>query len=230
MSAPSSSPSGSSFSPAAKRKRTKSVSTIVVYDGSKSFRMDKKVTGFTVAEGVTTIDSLCFFGCLKLVSLGVMSQGVRVIAMSAFFGCPLLTTLQGLPESVTTISTGAFHSTGLTSLDWLPSTVTSIDYGAFGNCLSLTSIGPGFSPDCDVQPEAFCDCPALLAAAQAKGFTTAIEWGKHHWIVVNRRFAVLSAVRQVRRDDDRVGSPLLKKIALLCDDLVREVVEFVGAC
>ena len=94
----------------------------------------------------------------------------------------------------------------------------------------LTSIGPGFSPDCDVHPDAFINCPALLAAAQAKGFSSAIEWGKHHWLVVNRRFAVLSAVRQVRRDDDGKGSALLKRIALLCDDSVREVVEFVGAC
>ena len=77
-------------------------------------------------------------------------------------------------------------------------------------------------------PTAFEGCPALLAAAQAKGF--AIDWGKDHWLVVNRRSSVLSAVRQVRRDDHGEGSPLLNRIALLCDDLVREIVGFFGAC
>jgi hypothetical protein len=126
-----------------------------------------------------------------------------------------------------------FSSTGLTSLDCLPSTVTAIGEFAFAHCAVLTSIGPGFSPDCDVHPLAFQGCPALLAAAQAKGFPDIIAWGKHRWLAVNRsncRFSVLSAVRQVHRDEDGGGSPLLKRIALLCDDLVREVVEFVGAC
>ena len=115
----------------------------------------------------------------------------------------------------------------------LPFTVTAIGIYAFIRCAVLTSIGPGFSQDCDVHPNAFINCPALLAAAQAKGFSTAIEWGKHHWLAVNRsncRFSVLSAVRQVRRDEDGEGSPLLKRVPLLCDDLVREVAEFVGAC
>ena len=194
-----------------------------------SFRYDKKVTGFAVAAGVTAIDDDAFIGCRKLASLGVMREGVTAIDWQAFFHCTLLTSLQGLPKSLTTIGQGAFDSTGLTSLDGLPSTVTSIGDGAFAGCAALTSIGPGFSPDCDVHPSAFLYCPALLAAAEAKGFSSAIEWGKHHWLAVNRRFPILSAVRQVRRDDLGEGSPLLQKIALLCDDLVGEVVEFIGA-
>jgi len=43
-------------------------------------------------------------------------------------------------------------------------------------------------------------------------------------------FPSFLAVRQARRDDGGEGSPLLKRIELLCDDLVREVMEFVGAC
>jgi len=225
---PSSSPSDSSSSPAAKRTRTESVSTIVVYDGSKSFRRDTKVTGFTVAAGVTTIGDSAFIFCSNLASLGLMREGVRVVERFAFALCPLLTLLQGLPKSLTTIGNHAFCSTGLTSLDGLPPTVTTIGNRAFADCAALTSIGPGFSSDCDVNPTTFDYCPALLAAAKAKGFSTAIEWGKHHWLAVNCRFPVLYAVHQVRRDDDGEGEPLLKRIALLCDDLVREVVEFVG--
>jgi len=179
---------------------------------------------------VTRIGNVAFWGCPNLASLGVMGEGVTNIEYCAFAACPLLTSLQGLPKSLTTIHNTAFYITGLTSLDGLPSTVTSIGHCAFADCAALTSIGPGFSPSCYVDPSAFSNCPALFAAAQAKGFSTAIEWGKHHWLVVNRRFTALSAVRQVRRDDHGEGSPLLKRIALLCDDLVREVVEFVGAC
>ena len=189
------------------------------------------MTSFTVTAGVTAIRENAYSNCPKLVSLGLMREGVTAIDWHAFCLCPLLTLLKGLPKSLTTIGTCAFARTGLTSLDGLPSAVTSIGYGAFYNCAALTSIGPGFSPDCSINPAAFLSCPSLLAAAQAKGFATAIEWGRHQWLVVNRRFPIILAVRQVRRDEDgEEGSPLLKKIALLCDDLVREVVEFVGAC
>ena len=207
---------------------------LVLYDGSRRFFQDQKVTGFTVAPGVTTIGEYAYWGCPRLASLGVMREGVRVIERFAFALCPLLTLLQGLPESLTTIGLCAFSFTGLASLDGLPPAVTTIGFRAFSYCAALTSIGPGFSPDCNVDPTAFASCDALFAAAQAEGFASAIEWGKHHWLAVNRsncRFVVLSAVRRVRRDDDgEEGSPLLKRIALLCDDLVREVLEFVGAC
>ena len=188
------------------------------------------MTGFAVVAEVTTIGEFAYSGCPKLASLGVMREGVTAIERFAFARCLLLTSLRGLPKSLTTIGDYAFQSTGLTSLDGLPSTATSIGDCAFLNCAGLTSTGPGFSPDCDVNPDAFYHGPALLAAAQANGFSTAIEWGKHHWLVVGCRFATLSAVRQVRRDDNGEGSPLLARIALLCDDLVREVVEFVGVC
>jgi len=189
---------------------------------------DQKVTGFTVATGVTTIGENHYKRCSKLESLEGMREGVTAIEMGAFQACPRLTKLQGLPKSLTTIGHYAFADTGLTSLDGLPSMVTAIGNSAFAYSAALASIGPGFSPDCVVHPDAFLHSPALLAAARAKGFRSAVEWGKHHWLVVNRRFAVLSAVRQVRRDDSGEGSPLLAMISLLSDELVREVVEFVG--
>ena len=111
-----------------------------------------------------------------------------------------------------TIRRSAFSSTGLTSLDGLPSTVTSIGEFAFAHCAVLTSIGPRFSPDCNVHPDAFYNCPALLASAQTKGFSTAIKGGKHHWLAVNRsncRFSVLVAADLVpgeRRRERRGGS------------------------
>jgi len=213
------------------KRRTEPGSTIVVFDGSRTFREDQKLTGFTVAAGVTTIRDDAFCICLNLASLGGMREGVTAIERWAFWACSRLTSLQGLPKSLTTIGKYALARTGLTSLDGLPSTVTAIGDCAFAYCASLASIGPGFSPDCEVHPSAFASCDALLAAAQAKGFETAIEWGKHHWLVVSRRVAVVGSVRQIRlRPLLHAPSELLERIALLCDDLLREVVEnFVGA-
>ena len=192
--------------------------------------MDKKVTGFTVAEGVTRIGRIHFSQCSNLASLEGMREGVRVIHDCAFYSCLRLTSLRGLPKySLTKIGYGAFADSGLESLGGLPSTVTTIEQYCFASCFRLASIGPGFSPNCDVHLLAFDDCAALLAAAEVKGFSSIVAWGKHHWLVVNRRFAALAAVCQVRRGYHGEPSQLLARIALLCDDLVREVVEFVGA-
>ena len=184
---------------------------IVAYDCPMgSFARDEQVTGFTVGAGVTTIRRFAFCDCPNLTSLGVMREGVTAIDWRAFAFCPLLTSLQGLPESLTTIGSYAFANAGLTSLDGLPSTVTTIGSCAFRNCYSLTSIGPGFSPDCSVHPRAFDDCSALLAAAKAKGFPNVTAWGKHRWLAVHRS-AALAAVRRSR--------PLLPAV------LVRKILE-----
>ena len=201
--------------------------SIVVYDGSRTFTGDTRVTGFTVATEVTNIGDHHFSGCPSLASLGEMRKGVRVIGRKAFHHCPLLTSLQGLPEVLTTIHQDAFSITGLTSLDGLPSAVSTIGSHAFSSCPALTSIGPGFSPDCDVHLDAFYDCDALRAAARAKGFKDSgdatydsiIAWGKHH-------FATLSANQTARR----AGPTLDERIASLPDELVREVEGFAGAC
>ena len=80
--------------------------------------------------------------------------------------------------------------------------------GAFRGCTSLNSIGPGFSPSCFVHPNTFDRCPALLAAAEAKGFASAIEWSRHHWLAVPlRRFTVLPAIRHVRRSPPSANFP-----------------------
>jgi len=149
-------------------------------------------------------------------SLGVMREDVREISSTAFYGCLRITTLKGLPKNLRTINYRAFGRTGITSLKNLPSKVTMIHASAFAYCAALTSIGPGFSPDCYVHRLAFYKCPAVLKAARVKGFDTAIEWGKHHWFVVDRRFTVFSAVRQVR--------------PFLPDAVVRVIMEFGGMC
>ena len=145
-----------------------------------------------------------------------MREDVREISSTAFYGCLRITTLKGLPKNLRTINYRAFGRTGITSLKNLPSKVTMIHASAFAYCAALTSISPGFSPDCYVHPTAFYKCPALLKAARAKGFDTAIEWGKHHWLVVNPRYKAIAAVRRAR--------------PFLPDAVIRVIMEFEGMC
>ena len=62
-------------------------STIVVCDGSRTSMRNTKVTGFTVAAGVTTIGMSAYYRCPKLASLGEMREGVRVIEYAASAHC-----------------------------------------------------------------------------------------------------------------------------------------------
>ena len=171
--------------------------------------------GLTSLQGlprnITELGDECFSWCFGMTSL----QGgeyVTVLGNEAFFNCANLTTLQGLSRNVTSIGD-----------------TDSMGYGAFRNCFKLASIGPGFSPSCFVHPHSFDNCPALLAAAEAKGFASAIEWGRHHWLTP-RRYTVLTAVRQVRRSPPSavLASPLLSLLAGAPDDMVRVIVGFMG--
>ena len=182
-----------------------------------------------------------FSGCSGLTSLQGLSKNITMLGFGCFVNCDGITSLQG-GECVTVIGVRAFSACrGLTTLRGLSRNVTAIGdraadvaasfTGAFYNCTRLVSIGPGFSPSCFVHPDTFDRCPALLAAATAKGFSTAIEWGRHHWLAYSRRrFTVLTAVRQVRRSPPSPDppSPLLSLLAGAPDDIVRVIVGFMG--
>jgi len=169
-----------------------------------------------LSKNITELGKRCFTFCSGITSL----QGgecITVIGNSAFSGCDALTTLQGLSRNVTAIGDPGSQASSV---------------GVFQTCKRLVSIGPGFSPGCFVHPHTFDSCPALLAAAEAEGFSTAIEWGRHRWLAhpASRRFTVLAAVRQVRRDPPSATppSPLLSLLAGAPDDMVRVIVGFMG--
>jgi len=197
-------------------------------------------TRLTVGPDVIEIGEGTFYKCSSLLTLQGMGDGVVTIGEAAFQGSGI-TTLRGVSANVAEICDYAFSEcSNLTTLQGLSRNVTAIgDFsnvtdrfkGAFYSCPSLASIGPGFSPACLVHPHTFDNCPALLAAAKAGGFTTAIEWGRHHWLAPSRRrFAVLTAVRQLRQNPLSAAnpSPLLSLLAGAPDDIVRVVVGFMG--
>jgi len=180
-----------------------------------------------------------FGRCHGLTSLQGLPKNITALGVGCFSTCAGITSLQG-GESVTMIGGGAFLACdALTTLQGLSRNVTAIGDpdapayypGAFLRCTSLVSIGPGLSPSCFVHPRTFDHCDALLAAAEAKGFTSVIEWGRHQWLAVpRRRFTVLTAVRQVRRSPPSANfsSPLLSLLVDAPDDMVRVIVGFMG--
>ena len=211
-----------------------------------SCRAFYKCEGLTVLEGLpgsfsaTGISSeRVFYGCGGLTSLQGLSKNITELGIACFCNCSGITSLRG-GEKVTVIGVAAFSGChGLATLQGLSRNVTAmgdpdstiIIPSVFRGCTSLGSIGPGFSPSCFVDPGTFDDCPALLAAAEAKGFSAVIEWGRRHWLAVpRRRFIVLSSVSQVRSRPPTANSPppLLSLLVGALDDLVRVIVGFMG--
>jgi len=203
-------------------------------------------TSLTSLEGlpdhlaaIGTGDGGVFAWCTGLTSLQGLSKNTTELGIGCFGWCGGITSLQG-GEYVAMLGGGAFYRCeALTTLEGLSRNVTAIGdpdspasaVGTFYACTSLVSIGPGFSPSCFVHPSTFVNYPALLAAAEAKGFSTAIEWGRHHWLAIpRRRYTVLTAVRQVRRGPISAPppSPLLSLLAGAPDDMVRVIVGFMG--
>ena len=127
------------------------------------------MTGITIPNSITRIDTQAFWGCTGLTSITIPNN-VTYIGMNSFVGCSSLTSInvepsnivfrsEGnsvirrenneliigikttvIPDNVTSIGNGAFSGqTGLTSIT-IPNSVVSIGSGAFVGCTGLTSI------------------------------------------------------------------------------------------
>ena len=143
---------------------------------------DSSINSVVIGDGVTSIGSNAFAGCVSLTSINIPSSVTNIgeyafavcsltsisipssvtnIGMHAFAGCARLTSIS-IPSSVTSIEMGAFSNCqSLTSIV-IPSGVTSIESGAFGGCSSLTSIVIP-STVTNIGSNAFQNCPASLS-------------------------------------------------------------------
>jgi hypothetical protein len=145
-----------------------------------------------------------------------------------------ITDLSGLRgSSIAKICADAFYQTAIASLDPLPPTLLEVGANAFALCHSLPNLR-GLPYHTSPHPLAFRGCRQLLAKAHALGFPGIHYWAEDRKLIPVRRAHTLLCVRfaieqESDPDPEAPVSPLLKKIAKLPSELVREVVLFLDS-
>ncbi len=97
-----------------------------------------KVTSVRMEDGITSVGSGAFMGCINMTSL-TLPNSLTQIGEYAFMGCSGLTNLT-LPKSLTHIGSSAFESCSSMTKLTLPESLTQIGRSAFDSCTSLTSV------------------------------------------------------------------------------------------
>ena len=101
------------------------------------------LTGITVPEGITRIETCTFSSCENLQNV-VLPEGVTYLGDSCFSDCKNLQHIT-LPESLTAIGQSAFKSCSSLTAVVIPKNVTSIGSRVFHECRTLSSltVAPG---------------------------------------------------------------------------------------
>ena len=151
-----------------------------------------KITGITVAEGITRLGNYAFAGCTKLTNVALpktltnigsyaflncaalaeiaLPEALEGIAIHMFEGCTSLKTV-AIPKNVLTIGIGAFtNCTGLTEIT-IPRNVTEIGNNAFSGCSKLATVTLN-AAILEIADNTFYDCAALTAIAIPEGVKT----------------------------------------------------------
>ena len=117
------------------------VTSIGSYAFCKNYTDISFLTSVTIANSVTSIGEMAFFGCKELPSITIPNS-VTIIEKDAFAHCEGLTSVS-IGNGVTSIGVSAFYGcSGLTSVT-IPNSVTDIGEQAFYGCSSLSSISIG---------------------------------------------------------------------------------------
>lgn len=124
-----------------------------------------------IGEGVTSIGSSAFAGCLGLTSVTLPST-LKTIGYNAFYACRI--TEVNFPEGLTAIGKEAFVSTLITSAV-IPDSVTSLGEGAFGNCASMVNVKLSENLS-EIPDKAFRDCSSLTDITIPEGITAIGEY------------------------------------------------------
>ena len=140
--------------------------------GTSSF-MYCALTNFDLAESVTNIGQMAFYGCSGLTSVTI-PKGVKNLGVEAFGLCGALTNLT-MESGLISLEEGAFFGCGgLTSVT-LPPTVASLADGVFSWCSGLKSVSiPG--PVTNFQGGMFDNCYSLTGIVLPAGINN-IGWG-----------------------------------------------------
>ncbi len=116
---------------------------IVIGDGVKTIKafafQNSQAESITIADTVTSMEKLCFYGCPYLESVK-LSSGMTTLVTSAFWNCENLSALQ-IPASVNTIESSAVgNCQNLASIEILAEHLTSVGGNAFSNLSSAFTI------------------------------------------------------------------------------------------
>ncbi len=112
-----------------------------ITDVGSAFKDNELITGVTIPEGYTYIDTDAFSGCTALKKVDIPGS-VSTIAASAFFSCPVLSEVNFADDTASslTINNEAFaNCDSLTSIE-LPARFSSTRYNFLYGCDNLTSI------------------------------------------------------------------------------------------
>ena len=146
-----------------------------LYDKDKStiiqYSIGKPDNSFIIPDGVTSIGSESFSGCINLTSVAI-PDSVTSIGSSAFYNCSSLTSIT-IPDSITSIDSGAFGwCSGLTSVMWnAENCAIGIYEPIFVDCSNLTSITIGDNVEA-IPSRAFACCINLANITIPDGVTS----------------------------------------------------------
>ncbi len=132
-----------------------------------------EITRISFADGITSIGTLAFRGCVNLKSV-VLPDSVRSIGAYAFSECENLVLLD-MGKGVTSIGNGAFHSCLKLDALTIPYGVSRIGYQAFYRCESLVSviIPPNVT---NWGSSSFSYCTSLVSVTVNARIDTIPEW------------------------------------------------------
>jgi len=102
----------------------------VVAIGVQAFRGNTSITGVTIPDSVSDIESGAFYDCKNLASV-TFGNGVKAIGNHAFWGCENLTNIT-IPNGVVSIGREVFWGCTKLSVIILPDTISSIGEWVFG--------------------------------------------------------------------------------------------------
>ena len=150
---------------------------------------------FTLADGVTLIDTGAFENCSALASV-IIGNSVASIGPGAFSGCSALTNIT-IPDSATYIGAGAFADcSGLINVT-IGNSISDISYGAFNNCSALTNIICNVITAPSIYPNTFQGIKSggtLIVPAGSTGYDIWVgkddyyseNLGKYNWTILEQ--------------------------------------------
>ena len=126
--------------------------------GAPWYRYRGTLNRVVIEEGVTSVGSNAFFGCLRL-SAVTLPKGIRRLGEGAFCRCSKLETIL-LPETLSEIGSAAFKLCSCLERIRIPASVSFVGEEAFASCSEMDELSIA-SRKLFISPDAFEKCTSL---------------------------------------------------------------------